>query len=46
MKFIRFIKILFTKKGFNKNKKSQYFFNQIFKPYTKKEVKQKLKELK
>ncbi len=28
-----------------KSKKSQYLFNQIFKPYTKKEVKKDLKKM-
>ena len=35
----KWLKILFTKKGLMKTKKSQYLFNQIFKPPTKKDFK-------
>ena len=44
-KLIKWIKILFTNKKLMKSKKSQYLFNEMFKPYTKKEVKRDLKEL-
>lgn len=37
---LKWLKILFTPKGLMKSKKSQYLFNEIFKPYTKKEIKE------
>ena len=43
---MKWLKILFTKKGFNKSKKSQYLFNQMFKPPTKKEIKEVIEKLK
>jgi len=41
----KWIKILSTKKRLMKSKKSQYEFNEIFSPYTKREVKKDLKRL-
>ena len=40
MKLVRKIKILFTKKRLMTSKKSQFLFNEMFKPYTKKEIKE------
>lgn len=40
---IKWLRILITKKGLMKSKKSQYLFNQMFKPYTKKEIKEVVK---
>jgi len=42
---IKWIKILFTKKRLMKSKKSQYLFNEIFKPFSKKDIKLIIKDL-
>lgn len=40
---MKWLKILFTKKRLMKSKKSQYIFNQMFRPYSKREVKKNRK---
>jgi len=42
---IKCIKILFTKSRLMKTKKSQYLFNQIFKPFSKKDIKKLIRDL-
>lgn len=46
IKWFKWIKILFTKKGLMKTKKLQYLFNQMFKSSSSKEIKKWLKEQK
>jgi len=45
MNLIKRIRILFTRKGLMTSKKSQFYFNQMFKPYSKKEMKELKKRL-
>jgi hypothetical protein len=40
----KWIRIVFTKKKLMTSKKSQFLFNQIFKPMTKKEIKKDMKK--